>query len=971
MGRSVDSNNSRLQTYIDGLDLLLGGGINQDGKDSPCMLLEGPPGSGKTTLAFQIAVNIAHEHKGIAVVFSIEESPNSLRKKAENFGWLQQQNKPVLLLSGTSRDIERAAISKGGVVFLLSASPDDFVTMTESVAFNIHQIRREISTKPIKCIVLDSISAVEEKILREDFFVLRSECAENSPLAIFVNEQLLESEPFGLREYISDIVIRLGNRYRTERKDYLERYIEIVKVRNQFHYRGKHPFSIVNSQRQFINQIGNEKKTSGGVHVYPSMATRLASQFKPPSPREHKRHCFDIPVLDSLLFTNGADQKKQGVAQGSTTLLIGERGTKKLPLALHFLAAGIQKEEKCLLISLKDDDIAIRAISQGYGELSSLFSKEEYLLIEHIRPSYFTPGRFLDKVATWIKDSKNRHNDIKRVVFNSFAQIRLRFPLLEAEPMFIPTLIDLLKTEGCTSLFIDIIEDPEKMVWELKSPILDLADYVIATQHLPFLGRDHTVLSVRRSREGNHNSDPTDVRKEGNQLVIDEHAFDAITGVLKKDPKPAESSLKLFYENRPGKEFNDELKKDFKEKYGETVHATSFSRVDSSTEFSRIKRYWIESPSSIVRVTSLDEHWVKYASHQEMLWPIDKNWIDTNDFLSGALEPAKINGKLYAIPDHLNLGFFCYRKDLFDNLFKCKQLPKDFGQLIKLIEPHIGELKEKGLWGFTFDMETEETLVCTFLEFLFNTSTPKGRAGSILLNINNEEKCHSPILFDDDIQEAILEVLKTMRDLVVKEIMPYPCTLEHCKDSIFSRQWYSNIQAVCHDLWHPPDKQGRVRTQKQYKDGRFGVMEFPVIKGNEAYTQKGTDHYSCSGSWYLGVLKQSVRPRLGYHLINDITSVYHNYRRYELGSGIPTRRSFYKFHGHENVKSIEGLTYNDIENAFEKKQECRRKIFHREIFCSNNIKLYRSIRTPMADILLKVLNGEITPEFAAQEMVAT
>lgn len=952
------------ETNIPGFNSLLNGGFKIPSGRSVNVLLKGGPGTGKTTFSLEICAKFAKQGD-IGIYYGLEQPLTDLEDMVRRFNW-NDNHSFVLAVGGEDIRTKLEEIEKKGALLISSAPKERISSMTECISKDISDIEEKLERTP-QFIAIDSINATGQGLsLRNSFNHLINELSVKKNRVIITVLEEQEGEQH-LEEFLVDVVVRLGQRYRTDRKDYSERYIEIVKARNQFHYRGKHPFSIVGVEKK-VGQAAAYKNSQGGVYVYPSMAARLAEQLrKSQVVSKEERVQFGIDTLDRLLYTG----KGGGVARNSTSLLIGERGTKKLPMALHFLASGIRNTEKCLLISLKDDATAISEVAQGYDKLSPCISEEnEHLQIEHIRPSYLTPGRFLDKVSTWIRDSRDRGNEIRRIVFDNFAQIRLRFPLLDAEPMFIPALIDLFKTEGCSSLFIDIVEEPEKSLWEFKSPILDLADYVIATQHLPFLGRDHTVISVRRSREGNHNADPAEVRREGNQIVIDGHAFDAITGVLKKDPKPAESFLKLFYESIPEKKFNDEIKKDFEEKYGETVHVTSFSRVDSSTEFPRIKRYWIEGPSSIVRVTSLDEHWVKYAAQQEMLSAIERDWIATNDFLPSVLRRARIGDKLYAVPDHLNLGLFCCRKDLFNTHFEGKQLPENFTELIDMVEPHVPKLKEQGLWGLAFDMETEETLVCTFLEFLFNTNTDKGKMGRRFLNASPEEKS-TPLTFLDKVSTGpILQSLKTMRDLVEKKIMPYPCTLQHCKDSIFSRQWYSNIQAVYHDLWHSVDNKGKMKLDKKYQYARFEAMDFPSISVSKMRSSKSTDHYSCSGTWYLGVLKQSVRPRLGYHLINDLTSAYRNCRRYELGAGLPARNSFYKFYGQENLKNVEGLTYNDIGDAFEKNQGCNRKLFHRENFCGNNAELYRLIRPGIAYTLLEILGGDKTPEKGRDEILA-
>jgi hypothetical protein len=187
-----------------------------------------------------------------------------------------------------------------------------------------------------------------------------------------------------------------------------------------------------------------------------------------------------------------------------------------------------------------------------------------------------------------------------------------------------------------------------------------------------------------------------------------------------------------------------------------------------------------------------------------------------------------------------------------------------------------------------------------------------------------------------------LKILKNLKD---KGIMPYPCTLEHCKDSLFARLWYSNVQSIF-DLWQGVNKKDEIRKKElceKYKNAKFGIMNFDE------------EHYACSGSWYLGILKQSLRPRLGYHLIDEIVSMDKNLLRYQLGAGFPVRKPFYKFYGKENVVSIEGLTFNEIRDSIEGGKKCHRKLCRRESICGNDVELYREIRPIIANKIFEIL----------------
>lgn len=82
-----------IQTGIKGLDEIFMGGIKQNN----IILLEGSPGTGKTTLGLEFIYRGAKELKENGLIISFELSPQKLLRDAKGFGWdldqLQKKNK--------------------------------------------------------------------------------------------------------------------------------------------------------------------------------------------------------------------------------------------------------------------------------------------------------------------------------------------------------------------------------------------------------------------------------------------------------------------------------------------------------------------------------------------------------------------------------------------------------------------------------------------------------------------------------------------------------------------------------------------------------------------------------------------------------------------------------------------------------------------------------------------------------------
>jgi circadian clock protein KaiC len=111
--------NERVRTDIKGLDGMLSGGF----LPQTANLIEGPPGTGKTTLGMQFIYNgiVRHEEPGLILTF--EEFPQQYYRDAESFGWdfrkLEKDGKLRVIM--TSPEVSRSDLeSVGGIVETLA-----------------------------------------------------------------------------------------------------------------------------------------------------------------------------------------------------------------------------------------------------------------------------------------------------------------------------------------------------------------------------------------------------------------------------------------------------------------------------------------------------------------------------------------------------------------------------------------------------------------------------------------------------------------------------------------------------------------------------------------------------------------------------------------------------------------------------------------------------------------------------------
>jgi len=131
----------RVKTHIKGLDEMLKGGFLPETAN----LVEGPPGTGKTTLGMQFIYNGIRIHDEPGLILTFEEFPQQYYRDAESFGW-------------DFRQLERE-----GKLRVIMTSPAVSRTDLEAVGGTIETLARETGARRI---LVDSISHFDQ--LTED-----------------------------------------------------------------------------------------------------------------------------------------------------------------------------------------------------------------------------------------------------------------------------------------------------------------------------------------------------------------------------------------------------------------------------------------------------------------------------------------------------------------------------------------------------------------------------------------------------------------------------------------------------------------------------------------------------------------------------------------------------------------------------------------------------------------------------------
>jgi circadian clock protein KaiC len=441
----------RLLTGIAKLDDLLGDGIPYGSS----LLVAGVPGTGKTVLLLEFLYRGAKAgEKG--VLFSFEETEARLRSNARGMGW----------------DLD-AEIDRGMIEIVFVPQPDILVEA------HLLMMRERIEARNARRVAVDSVSVFLHKVqdpqlAREKIFQLASIVQNHEAVGLLATDipyGATQISRFGVEETVVDGVVVL-----TSTQEGLERhrYIEIYKLRNTAHLKGRHSMVI----------------GPNGITIYPRYSAE-PNFLDPPDPLPASRLPSGVSGLDKLL--------DGGLIGRSVTLISGPAGIGKSTMAAQFIVEGTRHGEPGLYVTLEEGTQQIVASAERLGlplkeAVDSGLAEILYLSREHALASQFL-SRLIDLIIA---------NGTRRLVLDSLTHL-VPDGLGEAElRQLLFALVARFKALGVTSLFTiesTSMYSSDQITDRAFSPI---ADNLIALRYAQLPGEIRPMLTVIKTRASAH-----------------------------------------------------------------------------------------------------------------------------------------------------------------------------------------------------------------------------------------------------------------------------------------------------------------------------------------------------------------------------------------------------------------------------------------------------------------------------------
>lgn len=444
----------KARTGVAGLDDILAGGLTRD----RVFLLEGSPGTGKTTMALQYLLEgAAAGETGLYITLS--ETEEELRDAAATHHWtlgteitIFELVPPESLLDATHQQS-----------LLYSAD----LELGETTRHLFEAIER---VKPVR-IVLDSLSEI--RLLAQDSLRYRRQIlafkhyfARHGATVLLLDDLTTDTMDKTVHS-IAHGVIRLEMvtpAYGEER-----RRLRVLKYRGQAYRGGYHDYAL----------------NTGGIRAFPRL---IAAEHRTGFAGE--RLTSGIAELDTLLGG--------GMERGSSSLILGPAGTGKSLLTVQFVAAAIARGERAALFVFDEELGLLFARTKAMGFDLEALRDQGNLLIEQVDAAELSPGEFTHRVRGCVEQ-----NHIRTVVIDSLNGYQAAMPEEQLLVLHLHELLLFLNRQGVTT-FLTIAQ--HGLIGDMQSPVdvTYLADTVILLRYFEALGRVRRAISVIKKRAGPH-----------------------------------------------------------------------------------------------------------------------------------------------------------------------------------------------------------------------------------------------------------------------------------------------------------------------------------------------------------------------------------------------------------------------------------------------------------------------------------
>jgi circadian clock protein KaiC len=441
-------------TGIEGLDNILEGGF----PENRIYLIEGDPGTGKTTLALQFLLEgVRLGEAGLYVTLS--ETKEELEAVAASHGWSLDGFRIYELLPTAE------SLNPESQYTIFHPSEIELGETTSAVLEEVERIRP-------RRVVFDSLSemrllAREPLRFRRQILALKQYFAGQQSTVLLLDDKVSDGRDLQVQSIAHGVVSleHLAVEYGAER-----RRLRVVKLRGSRFRGGYHDFNI----------------ETGGIQVFPRL---VAAEHRQPFTKESIKS--GVNGLDSLLGG--------GLDRGTSTLVLGPAGSGKSTLGAQFAAEAADRGEHAAIFIFDETLETYLARARGIGTDLQGHVDSGLITIQQVDPAELTPGEFAHSIRGCVD-----RDEVRIIIIDSLNGYLNAMPEERFLTIQMHELLTYLNQQGVVTLLIMAQHGFLGSAMATPVDVSYLADTVMLLRYFEASGSLRRALSVIKKRTGAH-----------------------------------------------------------------------------------------------------------------------------------------------------------------------------------------------------------------------------------------------------------------------------------------------------------------------------------------------------------------------------------------------------------------------------------------------------------------------------------
>ena len=444
----------RCPSGVEGLDDILAGGLPRG-----CFcLIQGDPGSGKTTLALQFLLEGLRRGEKVFYI-TLSETKQELLQVARSHGWSIDKI-PVFDLSAIENLLRPEAQT---TVF----HPSE-VELTKVSQLLLEEVRK---VQPAR-VAFDSLSefrlmAETSLRYRRQLLTLKQQFTRFKSTVLLLDDKMnqagvLDPHVLSLTHGVIEME-QLSPDYGTSRRRLRVSKLRAVKFRE-----GYHDYIIA----------------TGGLRIFPRMiAAEHRTDFR------HGPVSSGIKELDALC---GA-----GLDRGTTTLILGQAGTGKSTLALQYAVQMADKGERSVIFTFDETRSVMLSRAKALGFNLEKAIESGTITVQQIDPAELSPGEFAVRILRGVEAG------CKLVTIDSLNGYLNAMPGEKYLNNQLHELCTCLNQQGIVTILV-LAQHGLAAAAEAPVDLSYLSDTVVNLRYFEAYGEVKQAIAVVKKRSGGH-----------------------------------------------------------------------------------------------------------------------------------------------------------------------------------------------------------------------------------------------------------------------------------------------------------------------------------------------------------------------------------------------------------------------------------------------------------------------------------